>query len=131
MIVEVLRLVHTEWRPRQRIRCKCLGCTVSNEYVHGNGDGNGVVMEWVVDPFGDGNGIIVKWVVWNRMRLLTLWQQEHTYNMYLTMFLSIAIASSHHVNTCNGSVAAAVTQCERTFKCGLVYVYLSGRTKNG
>ena len=32
----------------------------SNETVHmvtgGNGNGNGVVMEWVVDPFSDGNG---------------------------------------------------------------------------
>ena len=71
----------------------------TNRTVHmvTDGNGNGVVMEWVVDPFSDGNG------------------NGKNPNTSLCKFaIAVAVTQCEHYRRKEElAVAVAVTQCER------------------
>ena len=66
--------------------------------IDGNGNGNGIIMEWVGYPFCDSNGNGIK-------------------NTHVIDFaIAVAIATdTPQLNSHDDAVAVAITQCERTF----------------
>ena len=72
-------------------------------------------VKWVVDPFGDGNGNGKKWVNYNQIGVFTL-KGAAMAKANLYIFGCFLPLPPPRVNSCNDSVAVAITQCERTFK---------------
>ena len=95
-----------------------------------DGNGNGKLLhEWVVwNPMGgvhtgggsnsNDNGIIMEWVGYPFVTA-TAKANWGGVNIYMYRMMPLPLPSPlmpPSVNTCNDSVAVAVTQCERTFK---------------